>query len=153
MALIGSGILGLHAAHQSDYVLSPVMPQPIAQQSTMIEFFNRTEEKYKNRDFRGAITDYTKAIANNLPEDAKTYNNRGVSFSASKDCYKAIADFNKAIAINPEYADAYYNRGFAYAQAGNMQQAKQDLKTAAPLFRRQGNLSTYEDIIQLLQYL
>ncbi|GAF86486.1 unnamed protein product, partial [marine sediment metagenome] len=31
---------------------------------------------------------------------------------------QAILDFNKAIEIDPEYAMAYCNRGFAYAGKG-----------------------------------
>ncbi|MFP4101590.1 tetratricopeptide repeat protein [Coleofasciculus sp.] len=40
---------------------------------------------------------------------------------------EAIADFNQAISINPNYADAYSNRGLAYLAQGNLQKALTDL--------------------------
>lgn len=51
------------------------------------------------------------------PKDAVDYNNRGISFSASSfvDNRKfAIIDFNKAIELNPQFAEAYYNLGNFY---------------------------------------
>ena len=42
----------------------------------------------------------------------------------------AIVNFTQAIAINPEYADAYYNRGFAYELLKDIDNSKKDyLKT------------------------
>nr|MDJ0659935.1 tetratricopeptide repeat protein [Crocosphaera sp.] len=39
---------------------------------------------------------------------------------------KAITDYNQAISLNPNDADAYYNRGFAYSQLGENQKAIAD---------------------------
>jgi Flp pilus assembly protein TadD len=69
------------------------------------------------------------------------------------DFTKAIADFTKAIAINPQYAEAYNNRGIVYATTGNGQQSKQDLQRAAQLLRQQGKMTDYEKVMQLLQQL
>jgi len=78
-----------------------------------------------------AIADYTKAIELN-PDFADAYYNRGVAWQNKKendkeiadydkeisDYDKAIADYDKAIVnynkdieLDPDYADAYYNRG------------------------------------------
>ena len=46
-------------------------------------------------------------------QTAEVYYNSGVSKGNLKDYYGAIADYTKAIELNPDYADAYYNRGNA----------------------------------------
>ena len=43
---------------------------------------------------------------------------------------RAIEDFNSAIELNPNYADAYYNRGLAWLQLSEWEKAKIDLGTA-----------------------
>jgi tetratricopeptide (TPR) repeat protein/S1-C subfamily serine protease len=114
-------------------------------------------EAYNNRgliyaalgEYPKAITDFNYAIANN-PKQADYYN-RGVVYAILQEYPKAIADYDKAIAINLEEAEAYANRGAAYAKTGNTRQAKQDLQTAAKLFRQQENLPAYELVMQMLQ--
>ena len=68
--------------------------------------------KRKLGDTQGAIADYNKAIAIN-PQNANSYNNRGIAKSNLKDYQGAIADYNKAIEIDPQLAVAYNNRGLA----------------------------------------
>ncbi|MGO9691295.1 MAG: tetratricopeptide repeat protein, partial [Syntrophobacteraceae bacterium] len=44
---------------------------------------------------------------------------------------QAISDYDKAIAIHPDTAQAYNSRGVAYIKLGNYRHAIEDLKTAA----------------------
>ena len=46
--------------------------------------------------------------------DAAAYNNRGVAYGEKGEVDRAIADYTKAIQINPKFADAYANRCRAY---------------------------------------
>ena len=39
------------------------------------------------------------------------YNNRGIIYSKQGNFTQAMSDYNKAIEINPEFAQAYNNRG------------------------------------------
>ena len=43
---------------------------------------------------------------------------------------QAMSDYNKAIEINPNYAEAYNNRGIIYDKQGNFTQAMSDYNKA-----------------------
>ena len=59
---------------------------------------------------------------------------KGVSYQDKGQWDKAIAEYNKAIEINPSYAEAYYNRGLAYAQGkGQFDKAISDWNKAIEL--------------------
>lgn len=65
----------------------------------------------------------------------------------------ALKDYNQAIKLNPQDADAYYNRGILYVRRINTrQQAIQDLKTAAKLFYEQGD-PFYQKVLEILKKL
>jgi tetratricopeptide (TPR) repeat protein len=53
-------------------------------------------------------------IANTTLNTAEAYLMRGDSYSEIKDYDHAIADYNQAIRLKPDYAEAYNNRGYAY---------------------------------------
>ena len=50
-----------------------------------------------------------------------------------KDYQGAIADYTKAIELNPDYAQAYNKRGFAYLMLGPKSKAQADFKRAIEL--------------------
>lgn len=51
--------------------------------------------------------------------DAKAYNLQGTEAVAAGRYEEAVAGFSKAIELDPTYAEAYYNRGFAYNKMGH----------------------------------
>ncbi len=59
--------------------------------------------------------------------------NRGGAYVKLDNHNQAIADYDKAIELNAEFALAYYNRGLAYSAFGNHNQAIADWKIAARL--------------------
>jgi tetratricopeptide (TPR) repeat protein len=69
--------------------------------------------KYKNRDYLGALTDYTQAIAID-PTDALAFCCRGVAYYRLGDKQDALIDYNRAIELDPSLAIAYYRRGFLH---------------------------------------
>ena len=66
-------------------------------------------------------------------ECAQTYYNRGLAHSKKGELELAIANYTKAIEIEPDYADAYYNRGGAWLRLGKPEKAKSDLAAARHL--------------------
>jgi len=50
-----------------------------------------------------------------------------------KDYRAALVDYNKAIELDPRFADAYFNRGLTNIFLGNNRQGIQDLSKAGEL--------------------
>jgi tetratricopeptide (TPR) repeat protein len=64
---------------------------------------------------------------------AYNYNNRGVAYYNKGNYDKAIADFNQAIRLKPNFPDAFFNRGSAYGKKGDKNNAKADYAQALRL--------------------
>ena len=66
---------------------------------------------------------------------------------------EAIADFDEAIRINPEFIRAYTKRAEAKISLRNIKEAKSDLQTALELAERQQNADLKASITARLQQL
>ena len=64
------------------------------------------------------------------PDDAIAYNERGYRRYKRGEYFGALTDFNKAIQINPNLADAYLNRRLVNEVLGNEQSSERDLLKA-----------------------
>ena len=64
---------------------------------------------------------------------AVAYTNRGNSYRKKGEYDLAIPDYDKAIALNPKYADAYSGRGAVYRNRGEYDRAITDLGKAISL--------------------
>jgi hypothetical protein len=67
------------------------------------------------------------------PSGAEFYLRRGEDFSSVQDYERAIADYNTAIRLKPDYAEAYNDRGFAYYLKGDAERAIADYTRAIAL--------------------
>lgn len=67
------------------------------------------------------------------PQTAEEYVNRGIARSKKGDLDGAIADYDKAIALKPDYAYAYNNRGNARGKKGDDDGAIADFTKAISL--------------------
>jgi tetratricopeptide (TPR) repeat protein len=65
--------------------------------------------------------------------DAISYNNRGDAYYQQGELDKAIADYSKAIELDPAYASAYYYRGIVFEKLGGVVQAEADYGKAKEL--------------------
>jgi tetratricopeptide (TPR) repeat protein len=63
------------------------------------------------------------------------YNNRGMVFLKAGQFDRAIADFDKAITLDPGYAKAHYNRGSAFDRMGRLDMAILDYRKTIALDR------------------
>ena len=76
-------------------------------------------------------------------EDVEVYFNRGFSKNELGDYTGAIADYSKAIELNPEYVEAYFNRGFAKNGLGDYTGAIADYSKAIEF--NPGNAMAYNN--------
>jgi tetratricopeptide (TPR) repeat protein len=65
--------------------------------------------------------------------DAGAYLRRGEVSAGAHEYDRAIADYNMAIQLKPDYAEAYNDRGFAYYLKGNGERAIADYTRAIEL--------------------
>lgn len=70
------------------------------------------------------------SVSSVYAETAKEYVDRGIAYYKQKNFTQAISEYNKAIAINPNYADAYYNRGVSYYETKEYGKAWADVHQA-----------------------
>lgn len=120
-----------------------------------------------------AIADFNHALEENTNNSPEIYFNMGIARSLLVNPMEPtrgpdpIADYTKAIELNPGYADAYYNRADAYyissltqVQRGDKQKAYElfqkaieDLEKAAELYQQGGRIESYEDALKRIEQL
>jgi tetratricopeptide (TPR) repeat protein len=126
----------------------------------VIELDPQSATAYSNRGlayagqkhYSQAILDYNQAIKLD-PKLADAYFNRGLVYANQKQYPQAIAEYTQAIKLDPQDAQAYTNRGTVYVTQQQYVKAKIDLKKAAELYRARNDLTTYQQIMALLQEL
>jgi len=77
--------------------------------------FGRADAYAKAGDIAKARTAYDRAVST-LSTDPLAYNNRGTFLLQQGKIDLAIADFSKALELEPQFAMAALNRGYAYGQ-------------------------------------
>jgi len=112
LLLLSLLIIGCNNAEKSQEKLdaNPVLHSDLS--STGLEYFNRGEAKFDEKDYKGAIEDFTKVIEIE-PNYKRSYLYRGISKRNLEDYKGAIEDFTKAIEKDPAYESAYLFRGRA----------------------------------------
>ncbi len=99
---------------------------------TMIITFNSVLTYQRNKVWTDDLTLWDDATRKS-PHKARPVNNRGFDYFLQRNFPQAIADFNKAISIDPTYAKAYSNRGNIYKALNRPPQAIADYNKAIEL--------------------
>jgi len=91
---------------------------------------------HERGDRGAAMRLYTQALASSdlsRESEAIVHNNRGLLYADEGRNGEAIADYDAAIRIDPDYAVAYYNRGLAYYHLFQPERALADYSAAIRL--------------------
>lgn len=72
----------------------------------------------------------TSTIPDEKTKTLKETIDKGIVFAKAGKYDEAISEFNKTIELNPNTAEAYYNRGYTYGLKGNPDQSISDLTKA-----------------------
>ncbi len=102
--------------------------QPLSSAS---EYSIRSIERYKAKDYIGAIEDLDKAIE--MKPSGEYYYNRAFTKSMINEYESAIKDFDKAIELKYKLAQAYFERGFCKDMTDNLKGAIADYTQAIDL--------------------
>jgi len=109
-------------------------------ETLVVAYANRCIANGELDDSDAAVADCTAALeaidAHGVPEGVRReeiLNNRAVVYIRKRDRESAIADLDEAIALDPEYVEAYANRGRAYNDLDDYARALEDLDKAAEL--------------------
>jgi tetratricopeptide (TPR) repeat protein len=76
---------------------------------TSLEYIGKGNAKMNQKDYKGAISDYTQAIGLNK-KSSEAYYLRGTAKTKLEQYNLAYEDFNVAVDLNPKSAKAYYGR-------------------------------------------
>lgn len=77
------------------------------------------------------------------PHQSLTWYRRGLVYSQMNDCVKAIQDLTKAVELDKNYGDAYFQRAICFKKTGRGEDAAGDLAkgvTARPRPGETGHL-------------
>jgi tetratricopeptide (TPR) repeat protein len=82
------------------------------------------------KDFTNAIQYFERAIALSPVDPWNDYVNRGNAWSGLGQFDKALADYETALKLKPDFNNAYFNRGVVQLRLGNPDKAKADAALA-----------------------
>jgi len=73
-----------------------------------------------------ALADYEAAIE--IEPDVYTYNAHAAIVASLGKLEDAIGEYDEAIALDPDYPESYFNRGYAYKRVGEVERAVADFR-------------------------
>lgn len=123
--------VSLQAAPQNPRTAPPAAPgRSLGAANQAQVFYALGERYYQSNHFTHAIDAFTDCIQLN-PADYKAYNKRGVARATIKDYAGAFADYTRAIALKPDYYNAYLNRGNLWVYLGDLAQKRGNSQLAS----------------------
>ena len=110
-----------------------IQSKELSPESLALTYYHRGMAFYREGQAGRAILDYATALWNeDLPRQfrPRTLNNRGLAFEAISDFESALTDYSLAIRLNPNYAEAFANRGNVHRRSNRFDLAIIDYDSA-----------------------
>ncbi|KAF9165873.1 TOM (translocase of outer membrane) complex component [Mortierella sp. AD011] len=102
--------------------------------------FQLAEYYLGQREYQKAMEAYNKAIELNTTHIAKALNMRGTFTFLMGDGKKALADFDKAIELDPNYVQTYIKRGSIFMEQGDAMKTFNEFETAISIDANDPNI-------------
>jgi protein O-mannosyl-transferase len=83
---------------------------------------------YARQEYQQSLTVCNRGLEEN-PQFASLYNTRGGDYYMLGDLDHALADFNRAIAVNPAFSPPYYGRALVHIQRKQFAEARADAQS------------------------
>ena len=126
-----------------DQGFEPMKSQQHKREKSHQDFYVRAVAKALNKDYQGAVEDYTQAIELN-PQFVEAYLKRAATFYKLGDDRGTLKDCTQALQIKPNLAIAYYYQGRARYRLGYTQAALEAYNQAIRLEPDQAQLTIIE---------
>ena len=95
-------------------------------------FYNRAYTLKVLGEYTRALKDGSEFLFNE-PDSPKAWNLMGNAYAMQSDYLQAIDSYTSAVNLNPEYAEAHYNRGLVNLMSNKYEPGCQDLLEAERL--------------------
>ncbi len=95
--------------------------------------YGRAMYLQENNELDKAIQDYTQILKINARHKHAHFNLGYIHYTYLQEYTQAIRHYSDAIACDPSYAEAYFNRGLCYEVTGNLSLARADYEKALQL--------------------
>jgi len=86
-----------------------------------------------SKDYDRAIDECSRMLTSPAYPADEAYNNRGIAYAGKKQYDLAVADYSRAIGLNPAFDKAFINRGNAYWHLGQYEKSFEAYKAAIKL--------------------
>ena len=120
----------------------------IASRSFAVDLCYELQEK---KEYAKAIKECSRHLSEDGWNKSITYNNRGNAYKAMGDLTHSISDYDKAIELNPGYANAFNNRGNSYYALGDLERAMSDFNKAVLFDPKLSNAYTNRGMVHQIK--
>jgi tetratricopeptide (TPR) repeat protein len=117
-------------------------------QDPPIELLQPIVNLFTNGNYQHALS-VTRQLLEKFPNSVILCNISGASSAGLMQFDEAINSYKKALAIKPDYTEAYYNMGIAFSDKGDIEAAMDSYKKALEI--KPGHIKTYLNMGNILK--